>query len=163
MKYCPLCANNLTEKLIDDVQRKVCSSSECDYLYWDNPVPVVAALVEYENNIILARNAKWEKGLFSLISGYLEKGETPEHAVIREVKEELGLCGRIKDFIGHYSFFKKNQLILAYWVVSSGELRTGEEIAETKIISKEQIKSYPFGPLNLTEIIVEDWLLKAER
>lgn len=160
MKYCPQCANKLTEKLLDGVSRKVCGSTECNYVHWDNPVPVVAALVEYENNIILARNAKWPEGIFSLISGYLEKGETPEYAVVREVKEELGLHGKIKDFIGHYPFFKSNQLILAFWVEASGELQPNEEIAETIITSKQQIKSYPFGSLTITRNVVKDWSRK---
>jgi NADH pyrophosphatase NudC (nudix superfamily) len=47
-----------------------------------NPVPVVAALIEYQGKIVLARNAQWPEGMFSLVTGYLEKHETPEDAVV---------------------------------------------------------------------------------
>jgi NAD+ diphosphatase len=40
--------------------------------------------------------------IFSLVTGYLENGESPQEAVIREVSEELGLTGNIKRHIGNY-------------------------------------------------------------
>ena len=70
-------------------------------MHWDNPVPVVAALIEYQGKIVLARNSQWPEGVLSLITGYLERNETPEEAVVREVKEELGLDGRVQELLGN--------------------------------------------------------------
>jgi NADH pyrophosphatase NudC (nudix superfamily) len=39
---------------------------------------------------------------FGIVAGFLEKGETPEQAVLREVEEELGLKGEIVEYIGYY-------------------------------------------------------------
>ena len=103
----------LEAKSIDGVDRKACESPECNFVHWDNPIPVVAALIEYQGKIILARNSQWPEGMFSLVTGYLEKYETPEEAVVREVKEELGLDGKAQEFIGCYSFIEKNQIDLA--------------------------------------------------
>ena len=55
-----------------------CPDTSCGYVHWDNPLPVVAAIVEYEGRILLARNAAWQEGMFALITGFLENGETPE-------------------------------------------------------------------------------------
>jgi len=158
VKYCPKCASKLEDRLVDGLERKACSSPECDFVHWDNPLPVVAALIQYKDNIILARNAKWPEGMFSLITGFLEKRETPEQAVLREAKEELGLDGEIKGFIGHYPFFAMNQIILAFWMSAKGELKTGEEIAEVKLVSKGELDPSRFGRLVLTSAIVRDWL-----
>ena len=127
-------------------------------MHWDNPVPVVAALIQFQGKIVLARNSRWPKGMFSLVTGYLERNETPEEAVVREVYEELGLNGKVEKFIGCYSFTEKNQVILAHWVVASGELKTGSEITEVKLLSREELNLWQFGRLALTSAIVKQWL-----
>ena len=124
MNYCPLCATPLETRLMDNVPRLACSAENCAYVHWDNPVPVVAALVQYRGGVLLARNAAWPEGRYSVITGFLEKGEAPEHAVLREVEEELGLQGRLKGFIGYYPFYPQNQLILAFDVARFTPLDT---------------------------------------
>ena len=52
-------------------------------------VPVLAALVELEGRILLARNAAWPGRRFALITGFMEAGETPRDGIMREVKEEM--------------------------------------------------------------------------
>lgn len=135
-----------------------CTSPQCHFVHWDNPVPVVAALIEYQGKIALARNAQWPSGMFSLVTGYLEKNETPENAVMREIKEELGLEGMSQEFIGCYSLIEKNQIILAYWVKATGELIMGDEIAETLLLSREELQRWQFGHFELTAVIVKHWL-----
>lgn len=78
MKYCPECASVLELKCVDGVERKACTSPECAFVHWNNPVPVVAALVQYHGEVVLARNSQWPEGMFSLVTGYLERNETPE-------------------------------------------------------------------------------------
>lgn len=160
MKFGPKCASLLEFRHIDGVGRKACVSPDCGFAHWDNPAPVVAALIEYQGKIILARNSQWPQGLFSLVTGYLERGETPEDAVVREVKEELGLDGIVVEFLGCYAFSKKNQLLLAHWVVATGELTTGQEIAEVTLLSREELKRWQFGPLTVTSAIAKRWLEK---
>ncbi len=161
MKYCPECASVLEGRRIDGAERKACTSPECGFVHWDNPVPVIAALVHYQGKIVLARNSQWPEGMFSLVTGYLERNETPEEAVVREVTEELGLNSEVKDLIGCYSLNEKNQVILAYWLEANGELRTGSEIAEVKLLSREELKLWQFGRLALTSDIAKRWLEKT--
>lgn len=161
VKYCPKCASKLDTRLIEGVERKVCNSPGCGFVHWDNPLPVVAALIEYQGQIILARNTKWPRGIFSLVTGFLDRGETPEQAVIREVKEELDLSSEVTGFVGHYPFSEMNQIILAFSVSATGDLKTNDEIAETKLVSIEQLSAYDFGPLYITSAVVKDWLVKT--
>lgn len=161
INYCPKCASKLDTKLIEGIARKACSSPDCGFIYWNNPLPVVAALIEYQGQIILARNTKWPRGIFSLVTGFLERKETPEQAVIREVKEELGLDSEVMSFVGHYPFSEMNQIILAFSVRATGELKRNDEIAETKLVSVEALRAYDFGPLYITSAIAKAWLDKT--
>jgi NAD+ diphosphatase len=119
---------------------------------------VAAVLVCYEGKIVLARNANWPSGIFSLITGFIEEGESPAQAAVREVKEELGLDAEVQSFVGHYPFFARNQLLIAFALNAWGTLLTGEEIAEVKSVSPLELKDYSFGRLTLTADIVNDWL-----
>ena len=158
MKYCPQCARELMSRVIDGVNRLACSSSECGFVHWNNPIPVVAGIVQHEGKYIIARNAKWPSGMFSMITGFLEKGETPEQAIFRETHEELGLRGESLEFIGHYAFLELNQLVIAFAVKAHGNLAPSEEIAEVKMLSKSELETYDFGRLKLTSKIVAQWL-----
>jgi NADH pyrophosphatase NudC (nudix superfamily) len=157
MKFCPECGSRVVKKQIDGASRFICSSADCNYIAWNNPVPVVAALVKLNDNYILARNSQWPRGLFSLITGYLESGENVEEAVLREVKEELGLEGRLVGFIGHTTFRRKNQLLIAFEVEASGSIQKNHEIAETIELSAQELKSYNFSQLAITEQIIKNW------
>lgn len=105
-KYCPLCASALVETSVDGQNRLRCTDPACSYVLWNNPIPVLAAIVEHEGKIVLAHNRSWSPGLYSVITGFLESGEEPQQGVLREVTEELGLQGEISDFIGVYPFSK---------------------------------------------------------
>ena len=159
MKYCPLCGQVLKEVAIDRKPRLGCTSNTCDYVFWNNPTPVVAALVERDGHVVLVRNKGWPEKFFGLVSGFLEEGETPNEAVLREVKEELGLDGKVLDFIGYYSFFEMNQLILAFYVQVTGEISLGEELAEMRVLTPEKLRPWRFG----TGPAVQDWLDKWQK
>lgn len=157
INYCPICGSRTQLKQIEDQQRHVCSDTACDFIHWNNPVPVVAALVNYAGKYIIARNSRWPKKIFSVITGYLEEKESPQDAVIREVKEELGLHGQIRRHIGNYIFHEKNQLILCYEIEANGTIQTNHELAAVKQLSVDELLEYDFSPLYITQQIMQDW------
>jgi 8-oxo-dGTP pyrophosphatase MutT (NUDIX family) len=58
--------------------------------------PVVIMLVTMEIRVLLGRSPGWPEGMFSLLAGFVEPGETIEAAVRREVLEETGVtCGAV--------------------------------------------------------------------
>ena len=118
----------------------------------------MAGLIQYGDKYVLARNTKWPSGMFSLITGFLEKDETPEQAILRETKEELGISAERLEFIGCYSLFELNQLILAFAVQGHGNLTPSDEIAEIQVLSRSELASFDFGRLELTSKIMAHWL-----
>ena len=107
---------------------------------------------------MLARGAGWPEDVFSFLTGFVEAGEAPDAAVVREVEEELGLTPESVELIGHFPLRQLNQLIIAYNVRSTGEVSLSEELAEAKVLSPEELREFDFGPLELTSHIVRTWL-----
>lgn len=157
MMFCSQCGTMLRQQQMDERARQVCPNPNCGYVHWDNPVPVVAALVQLDEKYVIARNRQWPEGIFSLITGYLEKGETVEQAVVREVEEELALKTTQWRLLGHYSYFRKNQLIIGYWIKATGSIQLNDELAETKLLTQQQLLVWDFGVLEVTKALIGDW------
>lgn len=153
MKYCGACGSSLKLLWLDGADRLQCSA-HCGFVHWDNPTPVVAAIIEYQGKVLLARNAQWPEGWFALITGFLEKGETVEESVLREVKEELNLDGRIERFVGNYSFLEANQLLIVFHVIAEGEIKLNEELVEYKLQQHADVEPWSQG----TGPALNDWL-----
>lgn len=142
---------------VDQAARLACSK-DCGFVHWDNPVPVVAAIVEHEGMIVLARNKAWPERMFGLITGFLEKDETPAQGVQREVNEELSLEPQGAALVGLYPFARRNELIIAYHVPARGEIRLNEELAEFRRIAPERLRPWDSG----TGPALADWLKGRE-
>ncbi len=160
-KFCPVCADPLGEKVDPDGQvRKACSS--CDFVHYENPTPVVAAIVQRGDDVVLVRSIGWPETWFGLVTGFLEREEHPEIAVVREVKEELGVDDvQLGDLIGLYSFERMNQLIIAYHVVIQEDAEItldANELEAYKLVPVSRLKPWPFG----TGEAVKHWLASRD-
>lgn len=156
--FCPRCGKALVERTIagtegPPVQRQACEDS-CGFIQWRNPTPAVGALVELGGEIILARGTGWPEGNFALVTGYLEALEDPKAAVVREVKEELGLDVVETHLIGNYIFERKNEVMLCYHAVATGEIHLNAEIAEVKRFAPADLRPWP----RATGFAVADWM-----
>jgi NAD+ diphosphatase len=150
--FCPKCATKLTVVKIEDIKRQKCPS--CDFVHWDSPIPVVAAIIEHGGKVILTRNKGWPEKWVGIVAGFLEKGETPEQGVLREVKEELGLDGKIVSFVGHYAFRLRNQIIFAYHIQADGKIVLGDELESIQAVPPEEVRPWDIG----TGPALKDWL-----
>jgi NAD+ diphosphatase len=151
--FCPKCAAPLVDRVVDREARRACSAS-CGFVYYDNPTPVVAAVVEHEGAIVLARNRAWPRTFYGLITGFLERGESPDECVIREVKEELDLAGAAPALIGVYAFERMNQVIIAFHVAATGSITLNEELDDYRHVPFERARYWPAG----TGFALRDWL-----
>ncbi|MEF8727050.1 MAG: NUDIX domain-containing protein [Accumulibacter sp.] len=157
-RFCPRCAARLVAGDEGGRRRQVCEAG-CGFVHWDNPAPVLAALVEYEGRILLARNRAWAPGAFGLITGFLERDEDPAAGVAREVREELGLSSGAPTLIGVYPFARRHEVLIAYHLQAHGEIGLNEELAEFRLIAREKLKPWDFG----TGLAVRDWLAWPRR
>ena len=155
-RFCPRCATPLAllSKMEDSGEKTRLRCPACDYTHWNNPVPVLAAVVEYQGRILLARNAAWTGKMFALITGFMEAGETPQAGIAREIKEETHLDTTALALIGVYDFQRMNQIIIAYHADCSGEIRLSPELLEYRLYDFDKIRCWPAG----TGYALADWL-----
>jgi ADP-ribose pyrophosphatase YjhB (NUDIX family) len=117
----------------------------CGFVHWNNPLPVVAAVVEYEGRILLARNAAWAEGRFALITGFLVADETPEEGIARELLEETSLLAQSTELLGVYEFMRKNELIIAYHVRATGTISLSPELLEYRLVEPAKLRPWRAG------------------
>lgn len=72
---------------------RVCPS--CSAKHFPRTDPVVIMLITHGNDVLMGRSPFWPEGMYSLLAGFVEPGETIEAAVEREVFEESGI--RVED------------------------------------------------------------------
>lgn len=155
-RFCPACATPLQAMALaeDAGLRERLRCPACGWTHWNNPTPVLAAVIEHEGRILLARNAAWSGRLFALVTGFMEAGETPTEGIVREIAEETSLSVRALDLIGVYDFQRMNQVIIAWHAVTEGEIRLSPELAEYRLFEPEQLRCWRAG----TGQALADWL-----
>ncbi len=123
------------------------------------------ALIDPEGRVLLAQRppGKSLAGLWEFPGGKVDPGETPEAALIRELKEELGIdtwksCLAPLTFASHsYDDF---HLLMPLFACRRWEgIATGREGQNLVWVQPAQMKEYPMPPADLPLIpILRDWL-----
>lgn len=142
-RFCPQCASELMAWEHEGRPRLRCGA--CNWVHWNNPTPVVAGIIEYNNQVLLARNAAWPPGTFALVTGFLEAGESPAVGIAREVKEETNLDVTSSSLIGAYEFERRNELLLCYAITAAGEISLSPELAEYRLIDPPRLRPWRQG------------------
>ena len=155
-RFCPNCAHPLEYigQLEDGGEKERLRCVGCGFTHWNNPTPVLAAVIEYQDQVLLARNAAWPAKVYALITGFMEAGETPEEGIRREIAEETNLQTDALGLIGVYDFQRMNQVIVAYHARCSGEVRLSPELVDYKLLRHEDVLCWPQG----TGKAMADWL-----
>lgn len=155
-RFCPSCATPLQmiTQAEDGGDKTRLRCPACGFTHWNNPTPVLAAVVEYHGQVLLARNAAWPGKTYALITGFMEAGETPEAGIAREVLEETNLTSLSTELIGVYDFQRMNQVIIAYHVVAEGEIKLSPELVDYRLLPPEKVKCWPAG----TGFALAKWL-----
>ena len=86
-RFCSACGAE-SQNIQSGWQRK-CPA--CGAMHFPRTDPVVIMLVTRGNDVLLGRSPGWPEGMYSLLAGFMEPGETIEAAVRREVLEETGV------------------------------------------------------------------------
>ncbi len=127
-------------------------------------IDVVAAIITNRegNFLITQRNFnKSQGGLWEFPGGKIEKNESRENAIIREIKEELNLDILVDKYIGEKVFNYPNKdinLIALKCSILSGNIKLTEH-EDYKWSSSNELKNYNFAP---ADAFIVDKLIKRE-
>ena len=86
-RFCGRCGTRTVSSQTE--RAKTCPS--CHYVTYARLSPAIVVLVRKDESILLVHGKQAPAGRFSLVAGFVEPGETIEHAVHREVREEVGI------------------------------------------------------------------------
>ncbi|GAA1352444.1 NAD(+) diphosphatase [Falsarthrobacter nasiphocae] len=102
---------------------------------------VIVALVDEEDRIILGRAAGWPETRYSTLAGFVEPGETPEEAVVRELREEVGVRVDRVRYLGSQSWPFPRSLMLGFIATtSSPPVADGTEIVSARAFSRAELE-----------------------
>ena len=93
--YCSQCGQAVEARVVEGRSRVTCPA--CETVFYENPLPVAAAVVLNPRREVLLVKRKNEphRGKWCLPMGFAELGETIAGAAMRELKEEAGIQARV--------------------------------------------------------------------
>ena len=99
VKFCPKCGQPVAMEFRFGLDRPVCSA--CGFIYFADPKVAVSMLLEQDGKVLLVRRAHEPfRGLWTLPGGFVNTGEDPAEAAIRECVEETGLAAHVTGILG---------------------------------------------------------------
>ena len=146
--HCPYCGHRLIRKWCEGADRLYCE--RCAGPVYENPIPATCTVVLKNGRILLVeRNVAPKAGCWCLPGGFMELGERPEQAALRELKEETGLCGRIERLLGvtsNPSPAYDTVLMLGFLVRQfSGNLQPGDDASAAAYYPIAQLPEIAFA------------------
>ncbi|MDH5670688.1 MAG: NAD(+) diphosphatase [Myxococcales bacterium] len=87
--HCAVCGGPTAPRQGGHMRR--CRDEACSAEHFPRTDPAIIVLVERGDLCLLGRQARWPRGMYSTLAGFVEPGETMEQAVAREVFEEAGV------------------------------------------------------------------------
>lgn len=154
-QFCSRCGTKTLQK--PGERGKECP--ECGELFYPRISPAVIVLIRKGHEILLARSPNFPPDMYSLIAGFVEPGETAEAAVIREIKEEVGIEVKNIRYFGTQAWPFPNSLMIGFTAeYKSGEIQPdGFEIEDAEWFSAEKLPSLP-GKISISRKLIDHFL-----
>jgi NAD+ diphosphatase len=138
---CSLCGGPTVIVLAGAVRR--CPTDQSEH-YPRTDSAIIVLIKNDKDQILLGRQKVWPKYRFSTFAGFVEPGESFEHCVIREVREEAGVELTKINYLGSQPWPFPASLMIAFEAITNTpELARpdGDEIEEIRWFSREEMKS----------------------
>ncbi|WP_084957640.1 NAD(+) diphosphatase [Thermoactinospora rubra] len=129
--------------------------------------PAVIMLVrDADDRCLLARGPQWPAGRMSVLAGFVEPGESLEHAVVREVAEEVGIAVTRPRYLGSQPWPFPRSLMLGFFAdaLSTDVTLDLEEIAEARWFTREELAGALASgevrlppPVSIARRLIETW------
>ena len=140
-KFCGYCGK--LNKFDNKEEALFCNCTST--MIYPSIAPCILAMITRGDEILLARNNLFPKGLYSILAGFVEVSESAEETVRREVLEEVNLNVKNIKYFGSQPWPFPSQLMLGYSCeYDSGEIKIDEnEIAEANWYKADNLPHIP--------------------
>lgn len=141
----------------------------CGARHFPRTDPVAIMLVLRGDSVLLGRSPGWPEGMYSLLAGFIEPGETLEAAVRREVAEEAGLrVGEVRYLTSQPWPFPASLMLGCMAEALSEEItRDPEELEDARWVSRQELAAAfrgahplirPARPGAVAHFLLRHWL-----
>ena len=156
-RFCGSCGGPNRDADTGELARK-CPA--CGRMEFPRISPAVITLVTNDRGeALLAHNTKFTPGVYSIIAGFNEPGESLEDTVAREIKEEVNLEVEDIRYVRSQPWPFPNSLMLGFTARhKGGELHPdGVEIEDVRWFSRENLPALP-GSASISRYLINLWL-----
>jgi len=154
-RYCPRCRTEMVDKDVYGRVRRVCPNEACRFVQFIDPKVSSAVIAKQDGRVLMVKRAMSPaRGSWCFPGGFIEIGETPQQAAIRECKEESGYEVEITGLVDvyYYEDYRGSGVLIMYkGEVVGGQAHAGDDAKEVRF----------FGQNDLPENIVFDSNIKA--
>jgi NAD+ diphosphatase len=158
-QHCGRCGTPLRTKTTE--RAKECP--QCGQLHFPRLAPAIIVLVERGDQLLLARSRHFMPGMYSVLAGFVEPGESLEEAVVREVKEEVGIDVKDIRYFSSQPWPFPHSLMIGFTATyDGGEISLNdEEIEDAGWFTVDNLPRIP-GKISIARKLI-DWFMDKQR
>ncbi len=163
-RFCTRCGSGL--EIIEGGSAQKCTNESCGHIEYPRINPAVIMRVTKGDKILLARQDHWPESMYSVLAGFVEVGETLEHAVEREVMEEVNIAVKNIHYHSSQPWPFPNSMMLGYTAEASSETFELEQddIEHAQWLTAEELKVKmaegtvsPSSDISISYRLIDDW------
>jgi len=156
-QFCGHCATPTTQ--LPEERAKRCP--ECSLVSYPRLSPAIIVLVSRGEELLLARAPRFPTGMYSVLAGFVEPGESLEETVAREVREEVGVELTNIRYFGSQPWPFPNSLMIGFTAIYAGGAIVLEEkeIAAAAWFHKDKLPPIP-PKLSIARKLI-DWFVEG--
>lgn len=157
---CGICGFPMTMKEEDNDRAMICTN--CGHMVWPKTSPAIIVAVTKKDKLLLAHNKMFANGMYSVVAGFVEMGETLEDCIRREVLEETGIKVHNIKYFGSQPWAFPNSYMMGFTAeYLEGEIKVdNEEIVDANWYSKDEIPGLYRESVSISTRLIE-WFLEA--
>lgn len=157
-RRCGICGSQMIAKISGNDRAMICPC--CDNMVWPKTAPAIIVAITREDKLLLAHNRMFPEGMYSVIAGFVELGETFEQCVKREVFEETGIKVHNIKYFGSQPWPFPNSMMIGFTAeYLEGEIKVdNDEIIDAKWFTKEEIPGKYRKSISISTELIE-WFL----